>query len=77
MYKLFGKTCLTVSRRRTQNEENEYACGGLLNEKTSASVLSTGTEITVVADAASVGSDAGSIHHEATLILVRQSLAHR
>ncbi len=28
----------------------------------------TGTEITVVADAASVSSDAGSIHHEATLI---------
>ncbi len=28
----------------------------------------TGTEITVVADAASVSSDAGSIHHEAKLI---------
>ena len=31
-------------------------------------MVSTGTEITVVADAASVSSDAGSIHHEATLI---------
>ncbi len=28
----------------------------------------TGAEITVVADAASVGSDAGSIRHEGTLI---------
>ena len=30
--------------------------------------FSTGAEITVVADAASVGSDAGSIRHDGTLI---------
>ena len=36
--------------------------------RTSDFVLRTGAGITVVADAASVGSDAGSIRHEETLI---------
>ncbi len=47
-------------------------CDGLEVRRTgkfiSAARLRTGAEIIVVADAASVGSDAGSIRHEGTLI---------